>query len=137
MKIEYSAGGVVVNDSRVLLVFQKATQAWSLPKGHIENLETEEAAARREILEESGLKNIELIRFLGRYERSTKRDIHVRKSISIFLFSTNQNKAVPICDDVSSCKWVSISDVSATLTYIEDSTFFSAQIAIIQSMLEG
>lgn len=39
----------------VLLVFEKFSQCWSLPKGHMEAGETEEATALRELYEETGL----------------------------------------------------------------------------------
>lgn len=130
---EYSAGGVVVNDGHVLVVFESRTQAWALPKGHIEGSETPEAAAKREVFEESGLAEIEMIRFLGCYERPTKRDRTVTKSISMFLFTTRQKVVAPISDDVGACRWVAIDDVCDTLTYAEDSTFFAAhQASILQ-----
>ena len=62
-KIIEAAGGVVENDkNEVLMIYRMKT--WDLPKGKIEKKETREAAAIREVQEETGLKNVELKDFL-------------------------------------------------------------------------
>ena len=50
------AGGVVINEyDEIIVISQKGKiKTWSLPKGHIEEGETELEAAKREIYEESG-----------------------------------------------------------------------------------
>jgi 8-oxo-dGTP diphosphatase len=52
-----AAGGIVVDDAgRVLLVHRPRYDDWSLPKGKLEDGETWEAAAAREVEEETGLR---------------------------------------------------------------------------------
>ncbi len=46
---------VVSGQRECLLVFENASQCWSLPKGHMEAGETEEQTALRELWEETGL----------------------------------------------------------------------------------
>lgn len=50
-----AAGGLVVNDSGELLVI-KRFDLWDLPKGKVEKNERKKDAARREVLEETGVK---------------------------------------------------------------------------------
>jgi 8-oxo-dGTP pyrophosphatase MutT (NUDIX family) len=45
-----------------LLVNSKRSGIWGFPKGHVENGESEIETARREILEETGIKNIVFIK---------------------------------------------------------------------------
>jgi 8-oxo-dGTP pyrophosphatase MutT (NUDIX family) len=57
MKTEHhrSAGGLVVHDDRILLISTQEGRRWQLPKGHIEEGETPEEAAVREVCEETGV----------------------------------------------------------------------------------
>lgn len=59
-KIVDAAGGVVENESgEVLMIFRR--RWWDLPKGHVENGESNEQAAIREVCEETGLQNVKII----------------------------------------------------------------------------
>lgn len=53
--MEYSAGIIVVKDGEYLLVHSRENEEWGLPKGHLEEGESEEEAAHRELYEESGV----------------------------------------------------------------------------------
>ena len=68
MGITYSAGGVVLNGSGQVLVVNQRGNSWSLPKGHIDPGEDALTAARREIYEESGVSELDLVKELGSYE---------------------------------------------------------------------
>ncbi len=77
---EPTAGGIVFrhgNDGDVeILLIQDAKDRWTIPKGHIEEGETAQQTARREIGEEAGLFNVDMLGWLGkinfRYRRIDK-----------------------------------------------------------------
>lgn len=55
---------IIVDDGKVLLVQQRKTNAyglWSFPGGHVENSETPEQAAYREVSEELGVQLVDAI----------------------------------------------------------------------------
>lgn len=61
-----SAGGLVVEAGRVLVLERPGRRELRLPKGHIETGETPRQAALREVGEESGLLELEILADLGR-----------------------------------------------------------------------
>jgi 8-oxo-dGTP pyrophosphatase MutT (NUDIX family) len=77
---EPTAGGIVYRRNKdgeiEVLLIQDAKDRWTIPKGHIEEGETAQQTARREIGEEAGLKNVDVLGWLGkihfRYRRVDK-----------------------------------------------------------------
>jgi len=68
-KVTVTAGGVVISSKGMVLVFDQRGTSWSLPKGHVETGEDPLQAARREIMEESGVEDLRLVGILGAYGR--------------------------------------------------------------------
>src|SRR5229473_1764344 len=110
MKKTRSAGGVFTNsEGKVLVVSQRGT-SWSLPKGHIDRGESALVAAKREIYEESGIRDLELIRELGTYERHRigvdgGDDRSELKVITMFLFRTSEKSLRPVDPDNPEARW--------------------------------
>lgn len=59
------AAGGVVNNSNGEILFIKRLGKWDLPKGKMEKGESREESAVREIEEETGLKDVELVQFIN------------------------------------------------------------------------
>ena len=59
IKKEFSAGGIVLENGKVLLIMMRnlaGKKVWTFPKGHIEEGESRQEAALREVLEETGIR---------------------------------------------------------------------------------
>ena len=119
------AGGVVINEYDEVIVVNQRGGSWSLPKGHIEINETELEAAIREIYEESGVKNLELIKTLGSYERYGLYDQSSLKTRTIFLLKTVKQNLNPVDPDNPEALWIHKNKVSEMLTHPKDKEFFS------------
>lgn len=82
---EHTAGGVIFRrgkDNQVeILMIQDAKDRWTIPKGHIEEGERSEETARREIQEETGLKEVKVHKWLG------KVDFRYRRAQSLVLIT--------------------------------------------------
>ena len=68
-----AAGGLVYNQNKEILFIYR-NDRWDLPKGHIDDGETHEAAAIREVEEETGVKNLEVRRFIDKTYHVFKRN---------------------------------------------------------------
>lgn len=93
------AGGVIVrkeNDQLLLaLIYDKRFPfAYELPKGGIEKGESSEIAAKREITEEIGLTDIQVITYLGKEERLSFNK-HNWAISHYYLFLTKQKEGLP------------------------------------------
>jgi 8-oxo-dGTP pyrophosphatase MutT (NUDIX family) len=106
-----SAGGVVVSgeaDDLRVAVMRSSYGTWVLPKGGIEQGETPEEAARREIGEEIGLMQIEAAAHLGWTEHRFERDgVRLRKRVDWFLFTAPKGSSVSPQpqENVLDCGW--------------------------------
>jgi 8-oxo-dGTP pyrophosphatase MutT (NUDIX family) len=98
VKQRVSAGGIVVRvengQGLVALTREGDWPLFVLPKGGVENGETLEQAARREIEEEAGLSELELVEYLGSRERlSYARNRWM--TVHYYLFRTTQAGGTP------------------------------------------
>lgn len=132
LKLSKSAGGVVINTKGEILVVKQAGDSfvsWSLPKGRIDDGEETLETARREIYEESGISELELIKQLPSYQRHPftidgQLDMDELKTLHFFLFKTKQMELRPLDPDNPEARWIKKEEVSKLLTHPEDKKFF-------------
>ncbi len=84
MREEISAGGVVLFGNAVLLL-RKFNGDWVLPKGKVEEEETKQDAAVREVSEESGVK-ADILKYLGEIHYTFKENWDENKSVHKIVF---------------------------------------------------
>ena len=110
-----AAGGVVVRDGEVLLVHRPRYDDWSLPKGKLDDGETFEEAALREVLEETGYTCV-----LGPWLGSTHYESRGgSKEVRWFLMEA-RGDPVPHDDEVDDLRWVTPAEALEVLSYERD-----------------
>lgn len=116
---ERSAGGIVVRwrpQPEVLLIHDRFGR-WSLPKGHVEPGETDEAAALREIAEETGLRG-RLLAKVGETRYSfVAGGTPVEKTVAYFLIAAEDGDARPQPGEVAALRWVRASEAAREVGY--------------------
>ncbi|MDF2979076.1 MAG: hypothetical protein K0S40_3804 [Actinomycetospora sp.] len=124
-----AAGGVVVDPRGRVVVVRQRARTWSLPKGHVEDGEDVLDAARREIHEECGLADLELVRELGSYTRVGFRyGLPERKTITLFLFRSPEADVAPLDPANPEAHWVDPESVASTLSNPADGRFFRRHV---------
>lgn len=120
---EPTAGGIVFRrdqkgDVEILLI-QDSKDRWTIPKGHIEEGETAQQTAKREIGEEAGLQNVEVLNWLGKIHFRYRRvDKLVLMTTQIYLVKalgdTNKIKKEEWMNDI---KWFTFHDALDVIEY--------------------
>ena len=115
MKKEKSCGCIILNNkNQILLILQNAGH-WGLPKGHVEEGETEEQTAIREVKEETNVDVIVNTNLRYRMVYNPKED--VEKEVIYFIAKNTSNDCKPQLEEVQEMKWLDIDNAINTITY--------------------
>ncbi|HVU62200.1 MAG TPA: NUDIX hydrolase [Mycobacteriales bacterium] len=130
---ETSAGGLVVDGTdmaaRAALIGRldrRGRLRWSLPKGHVEAGETTEAAAIREVAEETGITG-KVLAPLGTIDFwfvAEGRRIH--KTVHHFLLMAQSGELSDDDIEVEEVEWVPLSELGTRLAYDDERRLIQA-----------
>lgn len=115
MKKEKSCGCIVIHKGKVLLVKHNKGH-WDFPKGHVEEGETEEQTAIREVKEETNV-NVQILsdkKYKINYIITEK---NVDKDVIFFLAEPLNLNQKPQLEEVSVSEWKKIEDALEIITY--------------------
>ena len=141
-----TAGGIVLNSrGEVALVCNGVHEKpwWGFPKGHVDLGEDALTAARREIEEETGLRDLALVRALPSYERYRGTvdggdDTSELKMIHMFLFkSDGVAELVPQDQWNPEARWVAMGEVENMLAHPKDRAYFRSILGQVHSVVVG
>ena len=120
---EATAGGIVwrrnAKGKIEILLIQDIKDRWTIPKGHIEEGETAQQTARREIGEEVGLHNVEIQGWLGKIHFRYRRvDKLVLMTTQIYLVKAlGDTDAIQKEDIMNDIKWMDFHDALEEVEY--------------------
>lgn len=120
---EPTAGGIVFRRDKKgdveMLLIQDHKDRWTIPKGHIEPGETAQQAAKREIGEEAGLNDVEVLGWLGkihfRYRRVDKL-VLISQQVYLMRVNTDGNE-IQKEEWMNGIKWFKYHDALDVIEY--------------------
>lgn len=119
------AGGIVINKQTGDIALVKMPGGfWAFPKGKIDKDETALEAAKREIYEETGATNLELIKELPTYQRPNAVQPDELITMYMFLFKTETKELKQKEEDVDDARWFRKGDVKSSLGLSKDKEYF-------------
>jgi 8-oxo-dGTP pyrophosphatase MutT (NUDIX family) len=119
---EPTAGGIVFRRNKgdvEILLIQDAKDRWTIPKGHIEEGETAQATAKREIGEEAGLREVDVLGWLGKIHFRYRRiDKLVLMTTQIYLVRAKGNTdAIQKEGWMNGIRWFKFTDALDAIEY--------------------
>lgn len=120
---EPTAGGIVFRRNKdgeiEILLIQDAKDRWTIPKGHIEEGETAQVTAKREIGEEAGLSEVDVLGWLGKIHFRYRRiDKLVLMTTQIYLVrAKGDTNAIKKEDWMNGIKWFKFNDALDAIEY--------------------
>ena len=101
----------------VAMIATRGRTRWGLPKGAVTEGETTEAAALREVLEETGLE-AEIVKPLDTIEYFFRAgDTLIRKRVDFYLMRYLSGELTPQLSEVDDVEWVEISEAIARASF--------------------
>jgi ADP-ribose pyrophosphatase len=119
---ETSAGGIVYRIDRgepIFLLIRDSYKNWGFPKGHLEAGEQPDAAALREVEEETGLRDLVIRGPVDTIEWSFRfRGDPIHKVCHFFLMETAQSDTSPQrTEGITACRWSNYAAAARMLSY--------------------
>ena len=128
MRRELSAGGVLFKDNLVLLI-QNPSGVWTFPKGLIEQGETPEKSALREVYEETGVKG-EILDYIGEIQYWYQ--LHgekIFKRVKYYLMKHLEGEPKPSWE-VKDAKFIPVDTAKRLLKYKGDKEIFEKALKL-------
>lgn len=128
-----SIGGFVVNAKGEVLFVQEYGVYWGLPRGHVELGENDMTTARREIFEESGVRDLTYQCDLGGYSRfafdeAGAPNYKEMKHLRYYCFTTAEMTLNPIDPNITDAAWLAPAVARNRLINADDIIFFDQAI---------
>lgn len=115
---EKSAGAIVYNNGKFLLLHYAAGH-WDYPKGHVEKGEDEKETARRELEEETGIKDLYFVKdfkeTIKYFFRRGKELVH--KQVNFYLAETKTKEVKIRTKEHQGYEWLPYKEAIQRVTY--------------------
>lgn len=127
LRKEKCCGCIIIENNKVLLVYEKNGNFWGFPKGHMEKGENEIETALREVKEEVGL-DVEIIDKEKRYILNYIIRDEIDKTTVLYLAIPKNKEIVMQESEIEKVKWCDFEEALETLTFDNSKEVFKKVI---------
>ena len=139
-RVEVSAGGVIFRDAdppEVCLIATHEGRTWQLPKGLIEEGESREDAARREVSEETGLlgelvQPLDKIKYWYVWDYGEGRE-RVRKQVHFFLLRYTGGSTDDHDHEVDDARWFTLAEALERISFKDERRVLNMAVEAIEA----
>ncbi len=126
-----TAGGIIRKEDLILLELKN--EVWDLPKGHIEKGESAENTAKREVLEECGIKCEIVSKYLNTYHVFlAEKEIFFKRTIWFLMKCVDDSQLKPQQEEgIMQVEWIPITELSKHRMYSSAVHLLSTYINIL------
>jgi len=126
-----SAGAIVftIKNSQILYLLLKHIKTdthWGFPKGRVERNETDKESAIREVIEETGLRNLTFLKGFERKEeysfKRKKDEVVVDKTVTYFILESNFSE-IKVSEEHSEFVWGTFEETLKKLEHEDQKEF--------------
>lgn len=133
---ETSAGGIVFRrdgDRALFLLIRDSYRNWGFPKGHLEPDEQPEAAALREVREETGIEELTIRAEVGAIDWYFRfRGALVHKICHFYLMEASTARTRPQRDEgITACRWLPLDEARARISYQNARTMLDRAASLV------
>ena len=132
VEVVQAAGGLVVRrqdgELQIAVVHRPIHDDWSFPKGKLEEGETFEMAARREVHEETGMA-CRLVRFIGHTEYIDRKGRP--KAVAYWVMAV-EGGSFAVNEEVDELQWKGLDEAARCLSYSRDQELLAVLTAADQ-----
>ena len=133
VKLERSAGVILYRlvDGQPLFLLLDYGSHWDYPKGHVEKGEDDVTAAKRELMEETGIDQVDLLPDFAREMTYTfrGRQGHLIRKTVVFFIGRTETQAVTISHEHVGYAWLTAAEALKRLTYVNARALLDAAIS--------
>jgi bis(5'-nucleosidyl)-tetraphosphatase len=139
IKKELSAGVIVFrwNGKRIeFLLLKHGKGHWAFPKGHLENAETKLEAALRELYEETGIKDVELLSneiYITDSYTYSQNGITIEKSVEYFIGELKGDRIKIDGNEIDDYKWSPLDEALNIISFEQSKQILIKANNILQS----
>jgi 8-oxo-dGTP pyrophosphatase MutT (NUDIX family) len=114
MKLEKSVGAIVANKDGRYLLLKRPDDYWEFPKGHQKVGETDMETLRRELEEETGIKEFELVKGFVKTNEWISSSSGNNRSVLIYLIKV-ESSVITLSEEHNQYVWLTLSEAIAKL----------------------